>query len=139
MHYFITLYFALYFAFLIPLLFGPPSLLCSCSRSPHVFALYALFYLTLLYFHSTIFRLLCIASFLYITSLRFTSFSRFASLSFLGPVSAPVLTLPLLLGASRASFYSLLNLLEPRAILLPLIPFCSVSREPGALEKSEPD
>lgn len=107
--------------------------------SPPLFALYTVYFTLLcsifIPLHS---RLLCIASFLYTTSLRFTSF-RLAFLIFLGPVSAPVLTSSLLGDIARPSIPCSTCFVEPRAILLPLIPLCSVSREPRALEKSEPD
>lgn len=114
-------------------------LLCSCSVSLHLFALYMVYFTLLCSIFIPLYsRLLCIASFLYITSLRFTSF-RLAFLIFLGPVSAPVLTSSLLGDIARPSIPCSTCFVEPRAILLPLIPLCSVSREPRALEKSEPD
>lgn len=107
--------------------------------SPPLRSLYALFYPTLLYHHSTIFpfALHCFVSLHYLASIYFIS--RFAFLIFLGPVSAPVLTSSLLGDIARPSIPCSTCFVEPRAILLPLIPLCSVSREPRALEKSEPD
>lgn len=50
-----------------------------CSGSLHLFALYTPYFTILCYIFTPLyFRLLCIASFLYITSLRFTSFCTIA-------------------------------------------------------------
>lgn len=107
--------------------------------SPPLRSLYGLFYPTLLYFHSTIFpfALHCFVSLHYLASIYFISpcFPYFSWSSF----QAPVLTSSLLGDIARPSIPCSTCFVEPRAILLPLIPLCSVSREPRALEKSEPD
>lgn len=135
----ISLRFTLLYALLSSFPSALSRLLCSCSVSLHLFALYMVYFTLLCSIFIPLYsRLLCIASFLYITSLRFTSF-RLAFLIFLGPVSAPVLTSSLPGDIARPSIPCSTCFVEPRAILLPLIPLCSVSREPRALEKSEPD
>lgn len=147
---YILLYFALFHSALLcfmlcfshSLLFSPPVYFAHTLNLSTLFVLYTL-YFTLLYsiFTSLYPRLLCIASFLYITSLRFISFRTIA------------LCFPYFSWSSFRSGFNLISsrdvarpsipcstcFVEPRAILLPLIPLCSVSREPGALEKSEPD
>lgn len=135
--YFTALYFALCFAFLIlfsSLVYFVRALYLSTSSLSTWFILP---YFALFSFH---YIPVCFALLRFFTLPRFdfTSF-RLAFLIFLGPVSAPVLTSSLPGDIARPSIPCSTCFVEPRAILLPLIPLCSVSREPRALEKSEPD
>lgn len=77
--YIISLCFALCFAFLIPLLFSLPVYFVHAQDLSLPFrSLYALFYPTLLYFHSTIFpfALHCFVSLHYLTSVCFVLYHR---------------------------------------------------------------
>lgn len=115
-------------------------LLCSCSVSLHLSSLsirFILPYFALFSFH---YIPVCFALLRFFTLPRF-DLLHFALLSlfFLVQFSAPVLTSSLLGDIARPSIPCSTCFVEPRAILLPLIPLCSVSHEPRALEKSEPD
>lgn len=120
----------------------PSSLLCSCSGYLYLSALYTLYFTLLCSIFTPLYsRLLCIASFLYITLLRFASFCTialyfpyFSWSSFRSDFNFASFR-----GVARPPIPCSTCFVEPRVILLPLIPLCSVSREPGALEKSEPD
>lgn len=115
----ISLGFTLCFAFPIPLLFNPPSLLCSYPGSFHVFAFirFILPYFTLfsLHLYSVCFALLRFFTLPRFGLLRFVS--RFAFLIFLGPVFALVLTSPLL-GTSHVLLFL------AQLASLSLAPFC---------------
>jgi len=103
---------SLRFTLLYALLSSTPLFFKSSVYFAHalLFALYTLYFTLLCSIFAPLYsRLLCIASFLYITS--FTSFriiARFAFLIFFSSVFAPILTSPLL-GTSHVLLYYLNN------------------------------
>lgn len=130
--------FMLYFSFCFSSAFHFTLFVLRISRPFR--SLYALFYPTL-YFHSTVFpfTLHCFVSLHYLASFTlfrtialcfpYFSWSSFCSdfnFTFSWSVSCP-------------SIPYLTCFVEPRTILLPLILLCSISHEPGALEKSDPN
>lgn len=94
--------------------------------------LYALFYLLCSIFTPLIFRLLCIASFLYITPFRFTSFRIALCFPYFSWSSfRSGFNFTSSWNVARPSIPCSTCFIEPRSILLPLIPLCPSRVNPG--------
>lgn len=137
-----TFYFALhYFTALLCFMlcfphsaFLQPSCLL-CSGSLHLFALYTLFILSYFTLFSLHYISVCFALLRFFTLFRFGLLrfvlSRFAFLIFLGPVSAPILTSPLLGTLRVLLFLAQLASLSLAPFYFPLFRFAPSRVNPG--------
>lgn len=129
-----SLRFTLCFAFLIPFLFNPPSLLCSYPGSLHVFAfirfILPYFALFSLHLYSVCFALL--RFFTLSRALRFTSFRIALCFPYFSWSSfRSGFNFTSSWNVARPSIPCSTCFVEPRAILLPLIPLCPSRVNPG--------